>query len=89
MDHDLVIAYEEYLRRFNAIVGDIEIGGFAKHNGQLIRKMSYEEFEPLFREYSEMKAAYIESLQRGDTINDLVVKLVREFSTKLVLSSPA
>jgi len=89
MDHDLVIAYEEYLQRFDSQIGEVEIGGFSKHNGQLVKKLAYEEFEPLYREYSEMRDAYIESLKRGDTINDLVVKLVREFATKLILSSPA
>lgn len=88
MAGELVNEYQEYLDRFEAQIGDVQVGGFAKHNGQLIQKLSYEEFEPLFEDYTEATTRYFESVERGDTINDLIVKRVRVGATKLVLKSP-
>lgn len=88
MAGQLVKEYREYLARFEAELGAIELGSFAKYNGQLIKKLRYEEFEPLYREYQDVTTHYFESLERGDTINDLIVKLVRERANRLVLASP-
>lgn len=88
MAGELFKEYEEYLERALTELGDIELGAFAKYRGQLIKKLRYDEFEPLYREYQDVTRDYYESLERGDTINDLIVKLVRECATRLVLPSP-
>ncbi len=85
---DLVQEYREYLERFEANLGESEFGAFVKHNGRLIKKLRYDEFEPLYKEYFEIAKTYYESLDRGDTINDLVVKLLRERATDLLKPSP-
>jgi hypothetical protein len=85
---DLVKEYREYLERFEEAVGDRPFGAFVKHHGRLVRKLRYEEFEPLYREYFEVARAYFDSVDRGDTINDVVVKLIRERATELFLASP-
>jgi hypothetical protein len=86
---DLPTRYHEYLDRFFAHLGDVKIGAFAKFNGKLIKKLSFEDFTPLFIEYTEMLDSYQESVERGDTINDLVIKLLREHAANLVLKPPA
>ena len=80
--------YRQYLERCDAELGPVEFGEFAKYNGQLIKKLSYEEFELLYVEYDEMASMYVASLERGDTINDLVAKVLREHATKLLLPVP-
>lgn len=85
---DLVQEYREYLERFEAQLGDSDFGAFVKHKGRLIKKLRYDEFEPLYQEYFEVAKAYYESLDRGDTINDLVVKLLRDRATDLLKPSP-
>jgi len=80
--------YAEYLERFAREVGDVQVGAFAKYAGRLIKKLSFEQFTPAYREYTELHARYQDSLDRGDTINDLVLKLLREQSASLVLASP-
>jgi len=85
---DLVQEYREYLERFEAQLGDSDFGAFVKHKGRLIKKLRYDEFEPLYKEYFEIAKAYYESIDRGDTINDLVVKLLRERATDLLKPSP-
>jgi hypothetical protein len=85
---DRVEQYRAYLERFEATAGPGEFGQFLKHNGRLIKKLRYDEFEPKFVEYCDMTNAYTESLSRGDTINDLVVRILRERADELMLPRP-
>jgi hypothetical protein len=85
---DLAGRYAEYLDRLTQEVGDIRVGEFANYAGRLIHKMSFEEFTSTYTEYAELIARYHESLERGDTVDDLVLKLLREQSTNLVMPPP-
>lgn len=85
---DLVQEYKGYLERFESEAGAADFGSFAKHNGRLVKKMRFDEFEPVYKEYYEIARKYIDSLDRGDTINDVVVKLLRERASELFLTSP-
>jgi hypothetical protein len=86
---DLRQEYQDYLARFaSAIEEEIEVGGFAKYKGKLIKKLGYDEFAAVYDEYHQMAAHYFESLDRGDTINDLVVRAIRDKAANLVLTAP-
>jgi hypothetical protein len=85
---DLPARYHDYLERFAREVGDFQVGTFAKHAGRLIKKLSFEEFTPAFIEYTEIAEAYRAAVERGDTINDIVLKVLREQSAALVLPAP-
>jgi hypothetical protein len=85
---DLPDRYQEYLERWKAELGDMKPGAFAKYNGKLIKKMTFEEFTPAYVEYMDIVARYQDSLDRGDTINNLVIKLLREQSANLVMKPP-
>jgi hypothetical protein len=88
-ERDLVEEYREYLERFESLAnGPTDFGSFLKHNGRLVKKLRYDEFEPIYREYHEVAKAYFDSIDRGDTINDIVVKLLRERATELIKTSP-
>lgn len=89
MGEDLAQAYDAYLARFEAAIGQTDFGVFVKHNGRLIQKMSYDDFASTYDEYCEMARKYRESLIRGDTINDIVVRLMRDRASHLILQSPA
>ena len=82
---DLPAPYAAYLDRCAREIGDVKPGGFAKFAGRLIKKLSLEEFTRAHLEYTELLARYRDSLERGDTINDLVIKLIREQTASLVL----
>ena len=88
VEEEMVQEYREYLERFDSTIGESEFGTFVKHNGRLIKKLRFDEFEPLYKEYYEIAKTYYESLDRGDTINDLVVKLLRDRATDLLKPSP-
>jgi hypothetical protein len=85
---DLPTRYHEYLERFTTEIGDVRAGAFAKFNGKLIKKLSFEEFTPAYIEYSEMLERFTESLDRGDTINDAVLRILREKAAGLVMKLP-
>ena len=85
MVEDLPQRYHEYLERFTQELGDVKVGAFAKFRGKLIKKMSFEEFTPAYIEYTEMHERYQESVERGDTVNDLVLRLLRDHAASLVL----
>lgn len=88
-EDELVAEFKKYLERFDAIGDDTaDFGTFRKHNGRLVKKMRYDEFAPVYREYTEVAKAYFESIDRGDTINDVVVKLIRDRATDLIKTSP-
>ena len=89
MSDDIRAEYEQYLARFtSAIEGDVEVGAFAKYKGKLVKKMDFDEFSTTYTEYHQLASHYFESLDRGDTINDVVVKAVREGAANLILTAP-
>jgi hypothetical protein len=88
-NNDFVKEFREYLERFEAEHGDTDFGAFVKHRGRLVKKLRYEEFEPMYREFHDMSKSYFESLDRGDTINDVVVKVLRQRAIELFVEPPA
>jgi hypothetical protein len=86
---DLPGCYASYLDRFATKLGDRAAGEFTKWGGRLIKKLTFEEFTPAYLEYTELLGRYTESLDRGDTVNDLVLRMVRDQAAGLVLDPPA
>jgi len=82
---DAVDEYRRYLERFETTVGPCDFGTYAKHRGRLIKKLTYDEFEERLVEYREVDKAYNEILEHGDTINDVLVKVLRERSDELLI----
>ncbi|HEU0029597.1 MAG TPA: hypothetical protein VFQ53_03115 [Kofleriaceae bacterium] len=89
MIEDLPARYHEYLDRFMTELGDLQVGAFAKYNGRLVKKLSFEEFTPAFLEYTEIADQYQASLERGDTVNDMVLRVLRDQAANLILKPPA
>jgi hypothetical protein len=89
MSGDPAAEYDAYLARFRAELGDdVDLGDFGKFRGRLIKKMTAAEFDVVNAEYHQLAMAYFESIDRGDTINDVVVRLIRDAAAKLVLTPP-
>lgn len=88
MIDDLPARYHEYLERVTAELGDVAVGAFAKFGGKLIKKLSFEEFTPAYLEYTDLATRYYDSIDRGDTINDVVLRLIRDKAAGLLLPPP-
>lgn len=78
-------AYLEYLTRFQQLVGAVAVGGYGSYRGRPVRKLAPHEFADKLDEYRKLDDHYQKSLERGDTINDAVVKLLRESRAQLLL----
>lgn len=83
-----VSLHAEYLRRLDSAVGPLLPGEFRKHQGRLIRRLEPDEYATIYREYMELASSYLAGVDRGDTINDVTVKLIRDHAAQLVLPSP-
>ena len=82
-------AYDEYLRRFDASVGSLTVGAYGKWKGKLVRKLAPDEFAVKREELDNLSSHYKKVLERGDTINDALTKLLRERQAELLLEESA
>jgi hypothetical protein len=80
-------AYQAYLDRFQALVGAYPVGSYGKFKGRLVRKLPPDEFEKKHGEWATLSKTYKGILERGDTLNDAVTKLLREREAELLLDS--
>jgi hypothetical protein len=87
-EEDYLDEYRGYLGRFEGVAGERDFGEFVKHRGRLVKKLTYDEFVARWTEYSKLKTAYDETFQRGDTINDAMVRILKERSAELMLDLP-
>jgi hypothetical protein len=82
---DPVDAYRAYLDRFEQTVGPLDFGTYATYNGRLIKKLTFDEFETKWKEFAEVTEAYERIVENGDTINDVLVKVLRERCDELLV----
>lgn len=80
--------YQAYLVRWEKDLGPSDAGTFAKFAGRLIKKMTEEEFLPVHQEYETLAKTFRDSVARGDTVNDVVVRLLRDRAATLVRTGP-
>jgi hypothetical protein len=85
---DLDALYREYLVRFDREVGPCEVGAFAKYEGRLIKKLGRADFTTAFAAYQDTAERYHATLEAGDTVNDVVVKMLRDQAAGLILKPP-
>ena len=80
--------YLEYLAKFESQVGALAVGAYGKFQGKLVRKLSAEEFHTRYGEFATLDKTYRGILERGDTINDAVVRMWRERRAELLIDGP-
>ena len=74
--------YLEYLSRFQTQIG---AGGFGKFRGRLVRKLNPDEFNSAQQEFTTLRKHYEKCVERGDTINDALTKLLAEKAAELLI----
>jgi hypothetical protein len=77
--------YAQYLARFQQYVGPLAVGAYGKFKGKLVRKLAPDEFAKRHAEFANLDKTYRGIVERGDTINDAVVKLWRERRAELLI----
>lgn len=81
--------YRAYLSRFDAEVGALAVGAYGKWQGQLVRKLSEAEFATRSAEFDQLDRTYRGILERGDTIDDTLVRVWRERRCELLIPETA
>ena len=79
--------FRQYLARVQKELGNLEEGQYGKYNGRLVQRLAYQEFVGKWGQYSELRQAYIDTLNQGDTVNDAVVQMVDEHAAELLIPS--
>jgi hypothetical protein len=80
--------YRLYLARFQSAVGELEAGAYGKSQGRLVKKLTPAEFEPLWADFVELRAAYENMLAGGFTVDNAILKVLRERAAELVVELP-
>jgi len=81
-------AYRDYLQRFDAAVGPADTGAYAKWKGHLIRKLGPDEFAARDAEYRALCESFESSVIDGKTLDNLLIRQLRERAAELVVPSP-
>lgn len=77
--------YQGYLSRFAQKVGTLQVGAYGSFRGKLVRKLAPDEFAKKQDELDELARTYQNMLERGDTLNDAVIKLLGERKAELLI----
>ncbi len=77
--------YDLYQQRFRDKVGDVEVGGYGKFGTQLVKKLSSTEFAKHWQDFVELRANYDRMMEMGLTVDNLILKLLRERASTLIL----
>jgi hypothetical protein len=81
----LVEEFKAYVKRFDEEIGVKDFGEFGTWNGKLIKKLKYDEFAKKWKEYKQLDILYTGILERGDTVNDVVLKSLRDCAAELLI----
>lgn len=84
-DRRYIEEFKAYVERFNTEVGPKEFGEFGTWEGKLVKKLRYDEFVEKYKEYSKLDKLYQGILERGDTVNDVVLKTLRDRAAELLI----
>ncbi len=77
--------YGRYLARFEAQVGRIEVGAYGQWQGRLVRKLSTEEFLAKLGDFTALRKTYTQMVEHGNTIDNALLKILRERAAELLL----
>jgi hypothetical protein len=62
--------YRHYLAKFEELFGTLDFGDVAQHRGQLIQKLSYNDFVAKWQEFKQLDDYLCEVMSKGATLND-------------------
>lgn len=81
----LGISYEDYISRFEQLVGSVEVGQVGSFRGKLVKKLSEERFDELSQYYSNLIEQFNGMVQRAETIDERVMMGIRRTEVELLV----
>jgi hypothetical protein len=85
MSTDDLMQYDDYLARFERIVGTILPGQYGRFKNRLVLKMTGDQYQRRVEEYQDLGRRLGDMLRSGDTIDDTLVTALRAAEIDLVL----
>lgn len=80
--------YQRYVTRFEERLGHAAPGDYRKHEGRLIKRLTAAEFADAMEQLTSANDTYAAIMERGDTVSDALIRVIRERAAELVTSSP-
>ena len=80
----LGISYEDYLNRFEQLVGSVEVGQVGSFKGKLVKKLSAKRFDER-NGYSSLIEQFNGMVQRAETIDERVMMGIRRTELELLV----
>ena len=77
--------YEDYLERFNDLVGTVEVGQVGSFRGKLVKKLSLQSFDELQGGYDILLNDFREMVRRSETIDERVIMSIRRAELELLI----
>ncbi|MBI2897046.1 MAG: hypothetical protein HYY06_26045 [Deltaproteobacteria bacterium] len=83
------IAYQEYLARYESLVGHREVGQYGKWGKHLVKKYSAEEFRERYEQFMKLEGVCRHIVETGATMNDAVTAAYKEAAAEILLEPEA
>ncbi len=77
--------YQDYLNRFDQLVGNVEIGQVGSFKGKLVKKLSHQDFTQVHGTYDGLLSDFRTMVSRSETIDERVVMNIRRAELELLI----
>ena len=76
--------YRHYLTKFESLFGTLDFGQAVQYRGQLIQKLSYNDFIEKWKEFKQLDDYLCEVMSKGATLNDDIYRNYLELSARVL-----
>ncbi len=77
--------YGEYLERATLEMGEVGVGQYVKFQGQLVKKLHYQEFQGHWEGYLLVTLLQDLIIDQVDSVTNAIVHLLREHASELLI----
>ena len=83
------LRYEDYLNRFDTLVGQVVVGQVGQYKGRLVKKLTAQNFEEVAVRYRKLLARFEAMVSNRQTIDEGVMMQIRVSETELLIEQSA
>ena len=83
------LRYEDYLNRFDTLVGQVVVGQVGQYKGKLVKKLTQQNFEDVAARYHELLVRFETMVSNRQTIDEGVMMQIRISETELLIEQSA
>tara|TARA_B100000674_G_scaffold36292_1_gene25389 strand:- start:37 stop:309 length:273 start_codon:yes stop_codon:yes gene_type:complete len=83
------LRYDDYLTRFDTLVGSVQVGQIAEFKGKLVKKLNAENFGEITGRYEKLISRFEAMVANRQTIEEGVMMQIRMTETELLIEQSA